>query len=97
MTFLQYSCNNFVTKFRKSLLTNFNRVYTLYIIYIAGTPRMTFPLYSVCNPRLEGSLDLLDCVGLDNVTDLDIVVALDVETTVVTHMYLLDIILESLE
>ena len=46
---------------------------------------------------LELSLDLLDSVSLDNVADLDIVVALDVETAVHTHVNLLDIILESLE
>ena len=46
---------------------------------------------------LESSLDLFDCVGLDYVADLDVVVALDVKTAVHTHVNLLDIILESLE
>ena len=46
---------------------------------------------------LESSLDLFDCVGLDYVADLDVVVALDVKTAVHAHVNLLDIILESLE
>ena len=47
--------------------------------------------------RLESSLDLFDCVSLDNVADLYIVVSLDVETAVHTRVNLLDVVLESLE
>ena len=46
---------------------------------------------------LESSLDLLDSISLDNVADLDVVVALDVQTAVHTHVNFLDIVLESLE
>ena len=46
---------------------------------------------------LESSLDLFDCVSLDYVADLDVIVALDIKTAVHTHVNLLDIILESLE
>ena len=46
---------------------------------------------------LECSLDLLDCVCLDYVADLDVVVALDVETAVLTHSHFLGVVLESLE
>ena len=46
---------------------------------------------------LERSLDLFDYISLDNVTDLDIVVALDIKTAVHTHVDFLDIVLESLE
>ena len=51
----------------------------------------------ICLSILESSLDLFDCVSLDNVADLDVVVALDVQTAVNTHVHLLDIVLESLE
>ena len=47
--------------------------------------------------RLELPLDFLDSISLDNVTDLDIVISLDIETAVKTCSNLLDIILESLE
>ena len=46
---------------------------------------------------LECSLDFLDCVCLDDISNLDVVVALDVETAVHTHVNFLDIVLESLE
>ena len=46
---------------------------------------------------LERSLDLFYSVSLDNVSDLDVVVTLDVKTAVLTQCHFLDIILESLE
>ena len=46
---------------------------------------------------LERTFDFFDSVGLDNVTDFDIIVALDVKTTILTHRNFLDIVLESLE
>ena len=46
---------------------------------------------------LERSLDLFDSVSLDNVTYLDVIVTLDIETAVLTQCHFLDIILESLE
>ena len=47
--------------------------------------------------ELERSLDLFNCILLDNVADLHIVVTIDVKTAVHTHMNLLDVILEALE
>ena len=46
---------------------------------------------------LELSLDLFNSIGLDNVTYLDIIVALDIKTAIHSHQNLLDIILEPLE
>ena len=46
---------------------------------------------------LECPLDLFDCVCFHDVSDLDVVVALDVETAVHTGEHFLDVILESLE
>ena len=46
---------------------------------------------------LELSLDLFNSIGLDNVTYLDIIVALNVKTAIHSHQNLLDIILEPLE
>ena len=46
---------------------------------------------------LERSLDLFDSVCLNNVTNLDVIVSLDIKTTVHTHVNLLDIVLETFE
>ena len=46
---------------------------------------------------LERSLDLFDCVRLDNVADLHIIVSVDVKTAVHTHVYFLDIVFEAFE
>ena len=55
------------------------------------------PLLGIIAGTLERSLDLFDSVRLNNVADLDVVVALDIKTTVHTHMNLLDIVLETFE
>ena len=55
-------------------------------------------IVSVLDARtLKRSLDLFDSVSFDYVTHLDVVVALDIQTAVHTHMNFLDIVLESLE
>ncbi len=46
---------------------------------------------------LECSLDFFDCVGFDDVADLDVVVALDVQSAVHTDNHFLDVVLEALE
>jgi len=46
---------------------------------------------------LECPLDFLDCVCLDYIADLDVIVTCNVETAVHAHVNLLDIVLESLE
>ena len=46
---------------------------------------------------VEGLLDLDLFVGLDDITDLDIVIAFDIQTTVLTHDDLLSVVLISLE
>ena len=78
----------------------------LYKIKIVHGRRKHFPFFCFLSHgqffvyearRLESSLDLFDCVSLDNVADLDVIVALDVQTAVHSHVHLLDIVLESLE
>ena len=50
--------------------------------FIKKPTGQTSRLFYAVKRRLERSLDLFDCVCLHNVTDLDVVVALDVETAV---------------